>query len=66
VVIRRTKGTGLMTVSNFKRIVKKVLELHSPVFFYRVNGDKKILCNLCKISYPCATVQLIEEEGGNV
>ena len=48
----------------YKRIIRLIEELHSP---YMVNGNlSKVVCNVCKVAYPCKTIQLLEEEAGNV
>jgi len=48
----------------YKRIIRLIEELHSP---YMINGDpERMVCNACKVWYPCKTIELIQEEAGNV
>lgn len=48
----------------YKRIIRLIEELHSPI--RPSNQAQMIICNSCKTKYPCKTIQLIEEEAGNV
>lgn len=58
----------------YKRIIELIEDLHSPVEHCEVcqvlvcdECDSKIHDNLSwKFKYPCKTIELIQEEAGNV
>jgi hypothetical protein len=53
-------------MTSYKTIIRALEELHAPHEVNRIDGEIKLVCNSCKTSYPCVTIQLIQEEAGNV
>jgi hypothetical protein len=51
-------------MTSYKNIIDAIEELHSPIYHDKADGTKWVICNACKIAYPCQTIKIIEDEVG--
>ena len=55
------RGDGLQTISDYRRVILAVVELHRPEEQDHKQYEK---CWNCNLVYPCPTIQAIEKELG--
>jgi hypothetical protein len=51
-------------MTKWTHIIDRIEDLHSPFKHVKGDGDEWIVCNHCKIHYPCPTIQIIIDEVG--
>lgn len=51
-------------MTKWSKIVDAIAALHAPMEHMKAEGDKWVICNVCKVRYPCPTVAVIDEMVG--
>ena len=55
------RGDGLQAMTDYRRTILAVVELHNQDFG---TPGEIVVCDYCKVIYPCPTIQAIEKELG--
>lgn len=48
-------------MTKFRSIIDKIEDLHRPIIHIKSDESKWVMCNSCKITYPCPTIQIITD-----
>lgn len=51
-------------MTKWSKIVDRIEWLHKPMEHTKADGYKWVICNVCKVTYPCSTIQIIDEMVG--